>query len=193
MRAWKKGVFMGIYKPILTKRLILREFEENDWHKIHSYLSDNEVQKYMIQDATSLDQTKSYVQIFLEHMHEEPRRYVRFAAILKVDGQLIGECGINMPNIQHYEGEIVYRFAIAHWGKGYASEVVGRMLSFGFKELKLHRIEALCDVRNTASIRVLGKMGMTREGRIRKHRFVKRQWHDSVIYSILDKEFDKRS
>lgn len=97
---------MGIYKPILTERLILREFEENDWQKIHRYLSDNEVQKYMIQDATSLDQTKSYVQMFLEHMHEEPRRYVRFAAILKVDGQLIGECGINMPNIQHYEGEI---------------------------------------------------------------------------------------
>lgn len=182
---------MGIYRPIQTERIILREFEENDWSKTHNYLSDIEVQKYMIQDVTSLDQTKEYVRMFIEYKHEEPRRYVRFVAILKEDKQLIGECGINMPNLQHYEGEIVYRFAKMHWGEGYASEVVRRMLGFGFEELKLHRIEALCDVRNTASVRVLEKSGMTRDGCMREHRFVKGHWRDSLVYSILDQEFDK--
>ena len=184
---------MGIYQPILTERLILREFKEDDWNKIYSYLSDCEVQKYMIQDVASLDQTKSYAQMFLKHMHEEPRKYVRFAVLLKEDSQLIGECGINMPNVQHYEGEIVYRFAKAYWRKGYASEVVKRMLSFGFEELKLHRIEALCDVRNTASIRVLEKAGMTIEGCMREHRFVKEYWRNSVLYSMLEQEFNKGS
>ena len=98
-----------------------------------------------------------------------------------------------MPNVQHYEGEIVYRFAKAYWRKGYASEVVKRMLSFGFEELKLHRIEALCDVRNTASIRVLEKAGMTIEGCMREHRFVKEYWRNSVLYSMLEQEFNKGS
>lgn len=182
---------MGAYQPIQTKRIILREFEEDDWSKIHSYLSDIEVQKYMIQDTTSPDQTKSYVRMFLEHKLEEPRKYVRFVALLKEDEQLIGECGINMPNLQHYEGEIVYRFAKPHWGKGFASDVVSRMIKFGFEELKLHRIEALCDERNTASIRVLEKLGMTREGCMREHRYVKGHWRTSVLYSLLEQEFDK--
>jgi len=181
---------MGIYRPIQTKRIILRELEEDDWSKLHSYLSDLEVQKYMIQDATTPEQTKSYVRMFLEHKLEEPRRYVRFVALLKEGEQLIGECGINMPNLKHSEGEIVYRFARPNWGKGYASEVAGRMIKFGFEELSLHRIEALCDARNTASIRVLDKLGMTREGCMREHRFVKGHWRDSVLYSILKHEFD---
>lgn len=189
----KKGEHMGIYQPIQTERLILREFEEYDWRKIHNFLSDIEVQNYMIQNVASTDETKSYVQMFLEHKYEEPRRYVRFAVLLKADEQLIGECGINMPNFNHYEGEIVYRFAKIHWGKGYASEVVSRMLNFGFEELKLHRVEALCDVRNAASIRVLEKSGMTREGCMREHRFVKGNWRNSVIYSILEQEFNMRS
>jgi ribosomal-protein-alanine N-acetyltransferase len=146
----------------------------------------------MIQDTTSPDQTKSYVRMFLEHKLEEPRRYVRFVVILKEDNQLIGECGINMPNLQHSEGEIVYRFAKSHWGNGFASEAVGRMVNFGFQELKLHRIEALCDARNTASIRVLEKLGMTREGCMREHRYVKGHWRSSVLYSILEQEFDMK-
>lgn len=180
---------MGIYQPIHTERLILREFDENDWNQVYNFLSDIEVQNYMIQDIASINQAKSYVQMFLEHKHENPRRFVRFAVLLKEHEQLIGECGINMPNLQHREGEIVYRFSKMYWGKGYASEVVSRMISFGFKELKLHRIEALCDIRNTASIKVLEKSGMTREGCLREHRFVKGNWRNSVVYSMLEQEF----
>jgi RimJ/RimL family protein N-acetyltransferase len=52
-------------------------------------------------------------------------------------------------------------------GKGYGTEV-NRVLDFGFNDLNLHRIKAGCAVENIASIKVLEKVGMIREGRGRQ-------------------------
>jgi len=43
-----------------------------------------------------------------------------------------------------------------------------KLVNFGFNESKLHRIEAGCAVENVASIKVPGKVGMTKEGMKRK-------------------------
>jgi RimJ/RimL family protein N-acetyltransferase len=51
-----------------------------------------------------------------------------------------------------------------HWGKGHGTEAVNRVLDFGFNDLNLHRIKAGCAVENIASIKVLEKVGMIREG-----------------------------
>ncbi len=125
----------------------------------------------------------------MEFQKEEPRKFFRFAIILKSNYRLIGECGLNSPYHVHKEGELVYRLSKEYWGKGYATEAVKGVISFGFKELSLHRIEALCDSRNSDSIKVLQKAGMKYEGCIREHRWVRDRWRDSVLYSILVSEY----
>jgi len=59
---------------------------------------------------------------------------------------------------------------------GYATEAARRLLTFGFDELKLHRIFATCDPNNKGSVRVLEKTGMRCEGRLREHKRVKGKW-----------------
>ncbi|AEY66793.1 GNAT family protein [Clostridium sp. BNL1100] len=120
---------------------------------------------------------------------EEPRKFIRFAIILKSNNRLIGECGLNCPIHFHKGGEIVYRLSKEYWGRGYATESVKEVISFGFKELSLHRIDALCDSRNLDSIKVLQKAGMIYEGCMREHRWVKERWRDSVLYSIPNTEY----
>jgi len=73
----------------------------------------------------------------------------------------------------------------------YATEAARALLTFGFGQLRLHRIFATCDPANTASARVLEKIGMQREGLLREHEWVKGRWRDSFLYAILDHEWKK--
>ncbi|MGP5665271.1 GNAT family N-acetyltransferase [Glutamicibacter arilaitensis] len=62
-------------------------------------------------------------------------------------------------------GEIGYTLNRNYWGRGYATEVAVLLLQLGFENLGLERISATCDARNTASIRVLEKAGLTLQAR----------------------------
>jgi RimJ/RimL family protein N-acetyltransferase len=78
-------------------------------------------------------------------------------------GRLIGEAGLQYleegPDI-----EVGYTLARAAWGRGYATEAAGAILRWGFAGLRLHRIVAVADPANAASLRVLEKLGMGRIG-----------------------------
>jgi RimJ/RimL family protein N-acetyltransferase len=63
------------------------------------------------------------------------------------------------------------------------------MADFGFHRFGVHRIWAGCIAENTASVHVLEKLGMKLEGRFREHRYYKDRWWDSLIYAILDYEW----
>ncbi len=72
-----------------------------------------------------------------------------------------------------------------YWNKGYATESLNGIIQFGFENLKLHRIEAGCAIENKGSIKVLEKVGMTREAHTRKLLPLKSGWSDHYGYAIL--------
>ncbi|OAH11313.1 GNAT family N-acetyltransferase [Streptomyces jeddahensis] len=65
------------------------------------------------------------------------------------------------------------------------------MIRFGFGELGLHRISAAIGPENHASIRVVEKLGFTREGILRDHVFTNSEWRNSVLYSLLKHEWNE--
>lgn len=78
-------------------------------------------------------------------------------------GRLIGFCGLR--RLDYAPGvEVLYGFAPSHWNRGFATEVAAAMLRYGFEEVGLDRILGITDKENTASSRVLEKLGMTFEG-----------------------------
>lgn len=180
---------MNLYSPIYTERLMLREYIIDDYKEAHSYLSDPEVLKYMEFSPTTEEQSRDYVNRFLNFQKQEPRIYIKFVVILKTDNCIIGECGLLMPNYKHKTAELVYRFNKDYWGKGYATEAAKAILNFGFYQLSLHRIDATCDIRNSASSKVIDNIGMQKEGCLREHKWVKEWWRSSFLYSILEYEF----
>ena len=74
-------------------------------------------------------------------------------------------------------------------GTGVVTEAARALLGAGFRHLDLHRVFATCDVRNTGSYAVMEKLGMRREGRLRRDRQVKGAWRDTYLYAILAEEF----
>ncbi len=76
-----------------------------------------------------------------------------------------------------------------HWGHGYATEAAKAMVAYGFTTLQLHRIWAECVADNRGSARVLTKVGMQLEGRLRENEYYKGRYWDTLIFGLLVDEW----
>ena len=112
--------------------------------------------------------------------------------IIKEEDRLIGNCGIRKKTSNLWEADIGYEIATSFCGKGLATEAALALLKFGFDELGLHRISANCIADNLASARVLAKIGMQCEGRLRQNEWMKGRWWDTLVYGILADEWEIR-
>lgn len=172
---------------ILTDRLKLRFIEPSDLDSIHILHSLPETDQFnTLGIPKNMAETKAIVASWIaEHDKSEIRNYT-FAIEQKPNHQFIGLFGFKLGAEKYKRAEAWYKIHPGYWNKGYATEALKAVIDFGFKTLKLHRIEAGCAVDNIGSIRVLEKAGMTKEGRRRKILPLKSGWTDNFEYSILD-------
>ncbi len=174
---------------LTTARLLLREFREGDWQTVLEYQRDPLYLRYNPWTHRTEVDARNFVRLFIAWQEEQPRTKFQFAIILKEQARLIGNCGIRMRSLDAHEADIGYELDSSYWGQGYATEAARALLAFGFGELRLHRIWAYCIAENVASARVLQKIGMQREGRLREKEWMKSRWWDTLVYAILDHEW----
>ena len=145
---------------LITPRLVLREFVEEDWQAVLAYQrSPDYLRYYPWADRTEAD-ARAFVKMFLEERRETVRRRFQLAIILGPDGRLIGNCGIRRKPGNDWEADIGYELDPQFWGNGFATEAARAVVNFGFRELGLHRISSWCIADNAASVRVLGRLGL---------------------------------
>ncbi|HXL72546.1 MAG TPA: GNAT family N-acetyltransferase, partial [bacterium] len=167
---------------IETKRLILRPIQATDFDSLYAYGSMPKVYRYVVLGPFGEKDTKNFIQYAIAQGKKKPvQRYV-WAVTLKKTGQLIGDCNFNIKNQILREACIGYTLHPNFWGQGYATEMTKKLIEFGFKKLKMHRIFATCDRNNTASNKVLLKAGMKWEGTFRKNMLQKGKWRDTNQY-----------
>jgi RimJ/RimL family protein N-acetyltransferase len=172
---------------ITTDSILLRELERKDLHWIHNLHSIPAVDKYNTLGIPShLQQTENLVEEWLATQSAVPQTSYVFALEHLVTNEFVGLIALNLDKPTYKKGEVWYKIHPAHWKFGYATVALRRLLQFGFNELKLHRIEAVCAIDNTGSIRVLEKVGMTREGRKRRVLPIRGEWVDNYMYAILE-------
>jgi len=87
--------------------------------------------------------------------------------------------------------EIGYDLIPSERGKGYGTEAVKLLMDYLFLSKDIVRIQAQTDPRNVASKIVLEKAGFTIEGMLRKSLFVRGEWRDRALYSILREEWQE--
>lgn len=172
-----------------TDRLVLREFAADDWEALHAVESHPDVARYQSFAARTEEESRAYVLGAMADAAEEPRRTWELAVVRAGDGRPIGRCGFGLTDDDGAQAMLWYTLHPAEWGHGYATEAARALVDFGFRELGLHRVWADCDPANTASWRVLEKLGMRREGHLRENARIKGEWVDSLIYAILAREW----
>jgi [ribosomal protein S5]-alanine N-acetyltransferase len=167
-----------------TERLILRKVSVDDRDAIFAWAKDPEVTRYGSWGAhRTPHDTETFIESCVDQYHSEGLG--PWAIELRETNTVIGTCGFGYLNRQDRCGGIGYFLARPHWGKGHATEAVFAVLRFGFGALALNRIEARCMPENTASERVMQKVGMKFEGLLRQAMFKDEGFHDVKLYARI--------
>ena len=116
---------------------------------------------------------------------------INWAITIKENPKLIGIIGHFKISTENYRAEIGYMLLPEFNGKGYMSEAIKAVLAYGFEQMNLHSIEAIIDPENIASERVLQKNGFVKEAHILENELWDGKFLDTVIYSLLKRNFKK--
>ncbi|WRP08183.1 GNAT family protein [Rossellomorea aquimaris] len=179
----------GIY---ISSYLYLRRLKREDWKDVHLYASQENVSQYQPWGPNSEMETLAYVEEVLKAEKVVPQtRYVQ-ALVDENTDRVIGAGEIVIKSFVHQSGEIGYILHPEYWGKGIGTLLGNALVERGFSELDLHKISASCDPQNIPSQKVLTKIGMTLEGRIRHDLKMKNGWRDSLLFGLLENEWRER-
>ena len=173
--------------PIVeTERLILRRMTEEDAPAILAEFGDPRVLEHLDPDppVTDIESARSFLR-WLMGMFDE-KQALRWAITLRTDGTMIGTCGFHRWDEKHRRAEIGYDLAPAAWGQGYMSEALKAMLRHGFKQVVLHRVEALVYTENSASLKLLEKLNFQKEGLLRDYFYQGGRYYDHWLLSSLN-------
>ncbi len=172
-----------------TPRLVLREFRESDWPRLHAIESDPEGVRYQSFGPRTPEESQDYARRHARHAHQVPRDTWDLVLTLRGADAMIGRCGLGLTGDAPGDAQLWYQIDRPLWGRGYATEAARALVAAGFTELDLHRIWADCDPRNAASIRVLEQLGFRREGHLVENAWFKGEWVDTLLYALLRREW----
>ncbi|MFE7511426.1 GNAT family N-acetyltransferase [Streptomyces sp. NPDC057540] len=172
---------------VARNSVTLSRIELADWRAVHSWASLAEVCRFQVWGPNTEEQTRAFVVTAVEAWSHVPRQ--RFAYVARVGGEAVGMGELHIRSRGQRQGEVTYAVHPRVWGQGVGTAIGRELLARGFGDLELHRVYATCDPRNVGSARVLGKLGMTREGRHRHTALIRDGWRDSEMFSILEDEW----
>ncbi|WP_020568376.1 GNAT family N-acetyltransferase [Neolewinella persica] len=119
------------------------------------------------------------------------KRFLYFQLLDQKCMKIIGWCGYHTWYLDHERAEIGYGlFDDKYKRKGLMSEAMYPIIEYGFKQMRLNRIEAFIGPKNEASIKLINKFNFVKEGQLREHYRENDRAEDSIVYSLLRKEYE---
>lgn len=150
-----------------TERLVLREPRIADAQAIfETYAQDNEVSRYLVwRPSASVKETEDFIAGCVRDFGIGWRR----AYVLALCGSTERPIGMLDARLSSHRVELGYVLARSHWGRGLMPEAVRAVVSAALALSAVFRAQAVCDVENRASARVLEKCGFVLEGRLERY------------------------
>ena len=173
---------------LITERLKLREFVEGDYHALREMDCRPEMHTYEREHPSEAD-TRNSLTEYIKNQLEAPRTTYRFAITIPPQNDVRGLLKLSRQWEAIREWEVGWAIHPDEWGRGVATEAALKVMDWAFIELDVHRIVGFCHADNTASVRVMEKLGMHQDGRLRETRWLRGQWWDEYVYSVLEREW----
>ncbi|MCY9549601.1 GNAT family N-acetyltransferase [Lysinibacillus xylanilyticus] len=178
-----------MFPNLETDRLILREITHDDAQGIFSCFSNPDVLRYYGQDPLeTIEQATGLIKFFAKSFEE--KKGIRWGIEVKGEKGLIGSIGFNSWSPKHKRAEIGYEIHPDYWRKGYMSEAIKEILSFGSQTLGLTRIGAVVFIENQASNNLLSNMGFEREGILKNYMYQNGKVYDTFVYGFFPQKQD---
>ena len=172
--------------PITTPRLSLRRFDPADWKDLLEFMSDEELFRF-----AGRTMSEDEILVWLEQ-----DRQVRLSTagqtfwlgiVLKESNRVVGYLGLGLTD--PVQGSIQVFLSRSCQRRGFALEALDGLLGFCFEGIKLHRVTATCDSRNSAARSLFERVGMRREAEFVKDTPGLEGWLSTVWYGALEEEY----
>lgn len=174
---------------IETDRLLLKTLTPELMSHLFTQYADEDIMQFLGVNGTELETEKENQRKGLTTYRTS---FKIFLIVEKTSGKVIGRCGYHTWYLPHHRAEIGYAIKDeTNKRQGFMTEAIGAIIDHGFREMDLNRIEAMVGTQNEASIKTLGKFGFVREGLMRSHYFKNGKMEDSIIYSLLNSEYQE--
>lgn len=177
--------------PVLdTKRLLLREITLDDaefW--MRNFSDPDVVELTAYEPPRDLEAAKSEILQFCIRPFRESTG-IRWGIALRGNPDLMGTLGYHQwVREGAHRARMGYDLLREHRRKGIMTEAVRAALGYGFTTMGLHRVEALTDPANAASLRLVERLGFHRDGTLRENTFFRGRFIDDVVFSLLRQEW----
>jgi aminoglycoside 6'-N-acetyltransferase len=178
------------FTEVAGPRVALRRFHPGDVAGFVAYRSSVRVARFQSWDAPfPREEGEQFVRALAKEHPDTPGAWFQFAVALRPAGPLIGDCAAVPSAGDPRQCEIGFTIAPEYQGHGYATEAVRLLLGYLFTARGKHRVTACCDPRNAASVALLERLGMRREGHLRQSTWAKGEWTDDLVYALLHDEW----
>lgn len=173
-----------------TERLFIRPVRMDDKDSLFRYRSDPDTNQYLSLIPQSVDDVAVFIGKSATDI-DIPGTWFQFVLIEQASGMLIGDIGIHFLDTdpENRQAEIGYTLDKEYRGNGYATEALKTIIDYLFNTLNKHRIIASIDPINTASIKLVERLGFRREAHFVESIFFHGKWVDDLIYAVLAKEW----
>jgi RimJ/RimL family protein N-acetyltransferase len=172
------------YFSIKTKRLLIRNFTETDYNDLYEYLSDKETYQFEPGEPITVETAKK-----LCNERSKDNNFLVVQLKNKVIGHIyLGQ--VKPTKLKTWEAGFI--FNRKYQGKGYATESLMAIIEYGFKNMNVHKIIAHCSPKNIRSWKLLERVKMRREGKLRENIYFDTDekgnpvWLDTYEYGLLE-------
>lgn len=169
---------------LATPRLVVRRTVAADVDVLTAHETDAQIMRY-IRDVPPVDVARAKAQAMVAPWSGQDGEWLGLAIVPAGAERLAGIVALRVVAAVHETLELGYRLHPDWHGQGLATEACRAVVDWAFAVGRVHRIVALCVAENTASARVMAKLGMQREGRMREYARLQGRWHDELVYGLL--------
>jgi RimJ/RimL family protein N-acetyltransferase len=157
-----------------TARLVLRRAVPEDLPAFHEIMSDPRAMRYWSRpEHETIEQTQGFVDFLCGCPGNGGDDWV-----IELEGRAIGKAGAWNPP------EVGFLLHPDHWGKRYAHEAMATLIPLLFVRHEVPALTADVDPRNTASLRLLDRLGFRETGRAERTLLWREEWCDSVYLAL---------
>lgn len=169
---------------IETERLILRPISMFDAKSMYEYAKDEELTKYVLWEPHKNPETTLSV---INNMLKKKKVVPVLAIVIKENKKMIGTIEVMMS--EEYKlnrrAELGYCISREYWNHGYMTEAASAVMKYIKDKYDLLRIEGRYIEENVASGRVMEKIGMQKEGVLRKFLYIDGKPYNLVVYAKI--------
>lgn len=175
------------FPQLETKNLLLRRMHSADASALFKVLSDEGVTKFY-DDVAFTDISRARGQIKAWEDGFKNKRCIRWGITRKDEGYIIGSCGYYGFHTYYERASIGFELARNNWRQGIMTEALNAIIDYGFGKLELNRLEAVVMPENTASIKMLEKLGFRKEGLLSEYeKWGNKGFVDLLLFAMLRK------